>query len=203
VITIRTLRGPVRADFSDYFGLEPDSVWIRLRRLNSVELDEARRAAIQVVAKVGQSVSALADYGLDGEDTNGVRISVSDVGQMSRVGRLIETVEVAMKAVIEWGGFSLVKDGPPAPVDRQTLAVLLLDDGFERRLTGDIELAARILVAEGNVSGSSPSGFSPLAQTASAPNTAATAQSSDRPARPGDPDPAGGSVRKSRPRRKP
>lgn len=204
MITIRTLRGPVQADFSDYFGLPEGSVWIRLRRLTSVELDQARRVAIQVIAKVGQATSALADYGLDGEDTNGVRISVHDVGQMSRVGRLVEVVEVAKSAIIEWAGFTLDGEGgPPAPVDRQTLAVLLLDDGFERRLSAEIERAARILVAEGKGSGSSPSGFSPRAQTVLDPNIAATAQRSGAPAPPADPDPAGATVRKSRTRRKP
>lgn len=198
-VHLSVLTGSVDVDLSDFFGSA--GVGVTLRRLTATQVAEARDRALSALVRARQGLDALAAYGFDGEDTNGVRLNVADFNQMTGVGAVIGAVELGMASVISWRGFTIDQlgdDGQPvldgagrpvriaAPIDRRALAVLMSDDAIQRRLLAEIEKAARILVAEGNGFGSSPGGSSAADPgTHREPTTAPTAEGSASPARRG------------------
>lgn len=145
MIRLSTLRDPVSVDLTDVY---PDFKVV-LRRVTSVDLAEARDATLDALRKAREGMEALAPYGLDQEDAHGVRINPRDPTQMARAGRLVGMVEVAIRALISWEGV-VGDDGEAAPINRESLSILLLDQTLERRLQVEIDKASRVLVTEGN-----------------------------------------------------
>jgi hypothetical protein len=201
VIRVALLKGPVDVSLADRY----PGVSVTLERLTGQDLAEARAQADGVIASLRDSHAALGAYGLDQPDADGRLLNPRDLNQMGRVGRLLFSVEASVRAVKAWTGITVSAEdaaalnldrarlapagatprGEPlfvAPIDRRVLAVLLLDDAFERRLLHEIELAARVLVTEGNVSAVSPNGLTAPGGTASDLTTAATAPSAGSPA---------------------
>lgn len=157
MIRLSLMTAPVEADLSDLY----PGVKVTLRRLRSPELGEARDATNEVLRAAREGLEALKAYGLDGEDASGRRLNPLDPHQMIRAGMLVGQVEIAVRAIEAWEGITL-EDGAIAPVSRETLSLLLLDDAIARRLMHEIERACRVLVSEGNVSGPSPAGSSAI-----------------------------------------
>lgn len=178
MIVLSLLKGPVECDLGDlYPGLK-----VTLRRLTSPELAEARDAALTVLRQARNGLEALSPYGLDGEDVNGQRLNPLDEAQMIRAGALVGAVEIAVRGLIGWEGVSL-QGGEVAPINRETLSILLLDDALSRRLLKELEAASRVLVTEGNASGPSPAGSSGTQRSkAGAPPTAPAARRRAKPA---------------------
>ncbi len=108
-----------------------------------------------------------------------MRANPADPAQAFRLGLLVEVTEVGFRGVRAWEGITNGM-GQPAPVNRKTLATLLLDDRFDRWLRGELNKACVLLVEEKKTSTGSASGGAADGKTASGLNTAATA------ARPGN-----------------
>lgn len=145
MIVLRTLRDPEWVDFSQRYA----GVRILIRRLTTLEMREARSQAVQTLKAVESNLDALKPYGLHTPDATGVRLALTSEDQMARVGRLIGSVEVAIRAIEAWEGIA-DEGGALAPVTRETLSVLLMDDGMETHLIREVDRLARILVQEGN-----------------------------------------------------
>lgn len=142
MIVLQLLRDPEWVDL-------PGGMRAKLRRLTSPELREAKARALLAIKSLETSFDALKVYGLDKVDANGVRINLGSENQMMRVGLLISSVETAIDAIIEWEGVSLTKDGPPPPVDRDVLAMLLLDDEIDDKLRREITRLSHVVAREG------------------------------------------------------
>lgn len=178
MIRLSLLGGTVEADFSAlYPGFK-----VQLLRLTTLELSVARRTAMRVLEKARDGVEGLAPYGLATPDAAGMKLDTSDLDQMTGVGELVGAVECCLLAFKSWEGVEL-EDGSVAPITRETLSLLLMDDTLRRYAVGKIDQAARVLVTEGNGSGPSRNGFSEPGATASAPITAAPASLGNRRAR--------------------
>ena len=135
----------------DYGQILP-GVRCQVRGLTSMDLDAARRRAQGVILRMAGAAddldATLAEYGLGGEDASGARFNIADPDQAGRIGMLIGSVEVVLEGLVAWEGLTL--DGETlAPINRQTLAVVLLHDGLERRLMADISLLSDRILAEG------------------------------------------------------
>lgn len=179
IVVGELLTGPVEVKLDDLY----PGFWVRLNRLTALDLAEARAAALQGLEALRRGRGALALYGLDQPDETGARLNTRDPGQMLRIGRLIEEAEVMVRALVAWGGI-VTATGEAAPIDRKVLSVVLMDDGISRRLVREVELAARILVQEKNVSGLSPNGSEAGDPTASDPSSAEIAKRRERAAVP-------------------
>ena len=81
------------------------------------------------------------------------------------VAMWLTAVEAALVGVISWEGINTA-DGAPAPVSREILEVLCLDDALSGQIMDVLGEAARLLIIEGKPSGASPSGSSEPAPTA-------------------------------------
>ncbi len=170
-------REPVHVDLASIY----PGLWVRLRRLTSPQVQAARERTTSTLMRAREGLAALADYGLDQADDNGRLLNLASAAEMARVGLTIGVVELAIDAVEAWGGvFTSPEDakaGKVAPVDRPTLAVLLLDDGVCSRLLDEIGKASRLLSAEGNACGSSLDGSSATPRKTTGGRTTAKAAS--------------------------
>lgn len=170
MIRLSVLTEPVWVSFGERY----PGVRVKIRRLRAREMEQARAMAIAASRKLQSGADTLAAYGLDKVDATGKHLNTSDPIQMASVGFFIGAVETALLAFMEWEGVNDTA-GNPAPITRETLSVLMDDDGFQRRSLVEIELACRIVVVEGKPSGAAPNGSSEHEKTASAPNTATAA----------------------------
>lgn len=170
-------REPVLVDLGDIY----PGVWVRLRRLTSPQIAAARERTTSALMRAREGLAALADYGLDQADDSGRLLNLASAPEMARVGLAIGAVELSIDAVESWGGvFASPQDaeaGIVAPIDRATLAVLLLDDGVCSRVLAEVSKASRLLSAEGNACGSSLDGSSATPRKTTAGQTTARAAS--------------------------
>jgi hypothetical protein len=197
VILLSVLKEPVERDLSDvYPGFK-----VVLRRLDSSQMAEARDRALTALRAAREGLEALDPYGLNDPDSAGRRINPLDAEAMARAGELVGVVEVMVSALVSWEGVLWLPPEPEgakpskrppkpvlAPINRQTLSILLRDDGIKRRLIREVDLACRLLVTEGNGSGSSRGGSSGTRTnppTPAAPPIAKAAARRVRPARKG------------------
>jgi hypothetical protein len=190
MLVLKMRREPRWVDLSDlYSGFK-----VRLRSLTSGDFALARDRASKAMKAFYDGAQSIADYGLDYRDATGGRLDLSDPDQILRVGHVIGSVEVAMLAITEWQGISL-EDGSPAPVRREALTLLLMDEAVERRLIAEIDAVARILTDEKKDSPASPNGTATHASTGSDQNTVPDAPSQASPAPAGAPAMAGDTAR--------
>lgn len=168
MIRLSKLTEPVWVE--DFPGFPP-SLRIKVRRLRASQMEAARAAQATTIRRLRDGREALADYGLDGVDADGAMLNTADPGQMTATGWLIGAVEIAHAAIIEWEGLT-DETGKSAPITKPFLALLLEDNRIQRKLMAEIEVASRIVVLEGNVSGVPLNGSSVEETTASPPNTA-------------------------------
>lgn len=199
MIRLSLLTEPVDIDLS---GIYP-GVKVRLKRLTAMDWEEARGKAATVLKSAESGLEALADYGLNATDANGVRLSAVDLGQMTWAGFLVGCVELCLLGLISWEGVE-VDEGVPAPITRETLSILLQDRALCQRLLNELTDAARILISEGKDLAGSQDGSSVTRPQTTGGQTIAEAvglQASPAPtASPGSP---GATARKSNTRRKP
>lgn len=171
MIRISLMTGPVDVPLDDLLpGLS-----LRVNRLNSMDFALARDRADTAVQNLREGLSALAEYGLHQPDAVGERLDVTDQAQMFRIGHLIFSTELALLAVASWIG-PVLEDGKPAPVCRETLSRLLMDERVEQRVLKEIGAAAQIVVAEKKDSPTSLNGTAAEDGTGSVQNTAPVAQ---------------------------
>lgn len=171
MIVLKRLRGEVTRELGR-------GVRVTLRRLTTIEHETARLYSVGAARALAQGREVLADYGLDSLDGEGRRADLTDPGQRVGLAALLGVVELARLAVVSWEGVAL-EDGAPAPVTRETLALLCLDPEFYRRLAGALDEVAQVLAVEGNGFGLSGSGSSTPTE---GPATAAAAPPETSPA---------------------
>lgn len=153
---------------------------VTVRRLRSPEWDAAREAAMVIVRDDAELLNLLVQHDLlpEGGVRGWKRMKDADPLAYARfitgVSMWLTAVECALVGVLSWVGLT-TDDGKPAPLDRATLQVVLLDETISDQLMSILTEAGQILVVEGKPSGASPSGSLEPARTASAPTTARAA----------------------------
>lgn len=155
-VYVRLERGLKEVDLSD---LLPGAK-LTVERLDATQIAAAHDRAQKAVKALSDGMLALGDYGLDYSDTKGKRANLADPDQMFRIGTLIGAVEVAMEGIKVWNITLTPGAKEAAPINRQSLAVFLMDEYVQARVMGEIQAAARILAAEGKGSGASQNGSS-------------------------------------------
>lgn len=154
------------------------------RRLRTAQMDAARGRVTQVLRDARQGLEALAPYGLDGEDASGARINPLNPIHIAGAHSIVAAVEICLEALESWTGVVSQPGGPLAPIDRETLSMLLQDPALCRWLLDQIDKANQILVTEGNGSAGSLGGSSAIRPGIEAGQTiAAAAPPPAKPAR--------------------
>lgn len=154
---------PLRYPYAD--------VTITARRLRSPEWDSARDAAQAILRNDAELLNLLVKHDLLPEggvrgwkrmkDTNPVAYAQYLIG----IGMWLTSVECALVGVIAWTGIN-TEDGAPAPIDREILEVLLLDEALSDQILSVVTEAAQLLIVEGEPFGASPNGSSAPGTTA-------------------------------------
>ncbi len=144
MIRLSRLTDPVEVDLSKHY----PGFKVTLKRLTAMDWQAATSTSSAALNAAKNGLAALADYGLDRPDANGVRLSPLDLEQMTRAGYLVGCVELCMLGILNWEGVEL-EDGAPAPINRETLSILLQDFALSRALLDELTKAARILISEG------------------------------------------------------
>jgi hypothetical protein len=67
---------------------------------------------------------------------------------ISGIAVWLAAVECGIRGILSWTGIE-GDDKQPAPVSREVLEVLMLDEGFSQQIMNHLDAAARILVVEG------------------------------------------------------
>lgn len=156
MIVLKALTTPIVRDFTaDGF----PGVSVTLRRLTSAEIETARAEALKVVQRLREGDDALALYGLAGRDVNGQRFNAADRNQMFRLGTIVAAVEQALLGFVSWTGFA-DETGRPAPIDRQTLTIVMADTRFYSGAMEALAEASRLLDVEKKDATPSPDGSS-------------------------------------------
>lgn len=185
---------PVEVDLSSLY----PGVKVRLKRLTTMDQEQAWSVARSILAEAEKGLSALTAYGLDGSDANGVRLSPFSLEQMTGVGYLVGCVEVCLIGILSWEGVT-IDDGSPAPISRETLSLLLQDNALCRRLMEELTQAARILIVEGkDLAGSQDGSSATRPKMTEGQPIAETVQRAASPAPAASQPPPGATARKSK-----
>ena len=131
------------------------TVTITARRLRSPQWESAQAAAQVILRNDAELLNLLVKHDLL-EEIGGVRgwkrmKDKDPVGYASfliGIGMWLAAVECALIGVVEWTGIELAKD-TPAPLDREVLEVLLLDEALSNQIMTVVTEAARLLIVEG------------------------------------------------------
>lgn len=157
------------------------SVTVTLRRLRSTEWEAAREAAQAVLRNDGKLLPLLVEHDLlpEGGVKGWKRMRDSAPMQyavyLTGIAMWLTAVECGLAGIESWTGIASDRQGTPAPVSRDMLEVLMLDDQFSQQVMALLTEASVLVILEGKPSGASPNGSSEPARTASAPTTAPTA----------------------------
>ena len=160
-IRVETKTGPVtkslRAPYAD--------VKVTVRRLRTPEWDTAREAAQAILRDDGKLLELMLAHDLLPEggvkawrrlrDKEPVKYTQALMG----LSLWLVAIEAMLLGVISWEGF-VNAEGQPAPVSREVLEVLCLDDALSSQIMDVLGEAARLLIVEGKPSGVLPSGSS-------------------------------------------
>lgn len=133
-------------------------VTITARRLRSPEWDTARDRALATVRDDAALLNLLAKHDL--LPAGGVRgwkrmkddDPVAYAQFMVGISMWLTSVECALVGVEAWSGIN-GDDGKPAPLTRDVMEVLLLDEALSDQIMGVVTEAARLLIVEGEPSG--------------------------------------------------
>lgn len=159
--------GPVTKSLRHPYG----DVTITARRLRSPEWDSAREAAQKILRDDAELLNLLVKHELlpEGGVRGWKRMKDNDPVAYAQyligIGMWLTAVECALVGVIEWTGID-TEDGKPAPIDRDILEVLLLDEALSDQILGVVTEAAQLLIVEGERSGASLNGSSEPGATA-------------------------------------
>lgn len=181
-VVVSTRTGTVTKELKGQFA----SVSVTLRRLRSPEWEAAREAAQAVLRDDGKLLPLLVEHDLlpDGgvkgwkrmRDDAPIQYAVFLTG----IAMWLTAVECGLAGIESWTGVATDSTGSIAPVSRDMLEVLMLDDQFSQQVMALLTEASVLVILEGKPSGASLNGSSELEKTASAPTTAPTASRSRR-----------------------
>lgn len=149
MVTIATTREPVTVSLKGAYA----QVTVTLRRLTSPHFGMARHAAQSILDDDGKLLVLLAEHDLlpKGSVKELKRLRDEDLVDyaafMTGIRLWISAVECGLLGILSWTGIG--QGGASAPVDRQTLEVLMLDESFSQQIMDELDLAARILLLEG------------------------------------------------------
>ena len=178
MIRIATSREPVEERLSGPYA----DVTVTLNRLTSADFGEAHQATQAILRNDAALLNLLVQHdllpkgGVRGWKSMKDQDALGYAAFLSGIGVWLAAVECGVRGVASWTGI-VGEDRLPAPVSRDVIEVLMLDEAFSNQVMARLDLAARILVTEGKPLGALPSGSSEPERTASAPTTAATASS--------------------------
>jgi hypothetical protein len=151
MIRVSTVREPVTVSLKPPF----KGVEITLKRLTSADFAEARQAAEALVRDDARLMVLMAEHELlpDGNSPKAWkrmkdRDPMAYAATLTGISVWVAAVECGLRGITGWTGV-LGDDGAPAPVNRPTLEVLMLDEAFSQQVMAELDQAARILVVEG------------------------------------------------------
>lgn len=166
-VVVSLLKGPVTRPLPPPYA----GVTVTLRRLRSPEWQSAYEAAMTTLRDDAALLNLLVEHDLlpDGSVKRWKRMKDFEPLEyaefLAGVGQWLSAVECSLKGLVEWKGLSLL-GGAPAPVTREVLEVLLLDDALRGAVMSVLTEAGRLLIVEGEPSGASLNGSSEPARTA-------------------------------------
>ena len=137
---------PLRAPYAD--------VTITARRLRTPEWDSARERAQAIIRDDAELLNLLAKHELlpNGSLKEWKRLKDREPGRYAQyligVAMWLTAVECALVGVTGWTGIEVEK-GVTAPLDREVLEVVLLDEALSDQIMGVVTEAARLLIVEG------------------------------------------------------
>lgn len=143
-----------------YFGAS-----ITVRRLRSPEWHSARAAAQTVLQNDAELLPLLVEHDLlpEGGVRGWKRMRDDDPGAYADyligISAWLTAVECALVGISSWTGFTL-DDGAPAPLSREVLQSLFLDEKLSDQVMAVLTEAAVLLIIEGEPFGASPNGSS-------------------------------------------
>lgn len=176
MIRVSTSREPVTVSLAAPYG----DVTVTLNRLTSVEYGEAHQAVQAILRNDAELLNLMVQHdllpkgGVKAWKAMRDRDVLRYAAFLSGIGVWLAAVECGVRGIVSWEGI-VGDDCQPAPVTREVLEVLMLDEAFSSQVMSRLDEAARILAVEGKPFGALPSGFSEPEGTASAPTTAPTA----------------------------
>ena len=144
---------------------------VTVRRLRSPEWNSARAAAQAILQNDAKLLPLLVEHDLLPE--GGVRgwkrmrddDPVAYAEYLIGISGWLTAVECGLVGVASWTGFSLA-DGATAPVSREVLQSLFLDEALSDQVMAVLTEAAVLLIVEGEPFGASPNGSSEPEKTA-------------------------------------
>lgn len=129
-------------------------VTITARRLRSPEWDTAREKALAIVRNDAELLNLLVKHELlpEGGVRGWKRMKDDDPVAYTQfivgVSMWLTAVECALVGVSAWAGIE-VEAGVTAPITRDVLEVVLLDDALSDQIMAVVTEAARLLIVEG------------------------------------------------------
>lgn len=150
MIRIATTREPVTVALTGPYA----GVTLTLKRLTSADYGEAQQAAHAIVTNDALLLSLLVEHDLlpKGGVKGWKRLKTHDLmgyaAFLSGIGVWLSAVECGVRGIDGWTGIMGEGDAA-ASVSRETIEVLMLDEGFQRQAMAELDKAARILIVEG------------------------------------------------------
>lgn len=147
------------------------AVTVTVRRLRSPEWATAKDAALSILRNDAELLNLLVKHDLlpAGGVRGWKRMKDEDptayAAFLTGVGMWLTAVECGLVGITAWTGID-TEDGKPAPVEREVLEGLLLDEALSDQLMQVMTEAARLFIAEGEPFGASPNGSSGPGMTA-------------------------------------
>ncbi len=144
---------------------------VTVRRLRSPEWHSARAAAQAVLQNDAELLPLLVEHDLlpEGGVRGWKRMRDDDPAAYSDyligISAWLTAVECALVGVSSWIGFTL-DDGAPAPISRDVLRSLFLDEKLSDQIMAVLTEAAVLLIVEGEPFGALPNGSSEPGRTA-------------------------------------
>ena len=144
---------------------------ITVRRLRTPEWTRARSAAQAILQNDAELLPLLVEHDLlpEGGVRGWKRMRDDDPSSyasfISGVSGWLTAVECALVGVSGWEGFA-TDDGVPAPITREVLQALFLDEALSDQVMAVLTEAALLLIVEGEPFGASPTGSSAPGTTA-------------------------------------
>ena len=129
-------------------------VTVTARRLRSPEWDTARDRALAIVRNDAELLNLLVKHELlpEGGVRGWKRMKDDDPVAYSQfmmgVSMWLMAVECALVGVSAWSGIE-IGEGVPAPITREVLEVVLLDEALSDQIMAVLTEAARLLIVEG------------------------------------------------------
>ncbi len=150
MIRIGTNREPITVRLRPPYG----DVEVTLKRLTTADYGEARQASQAILRNDGELVNLLVAHdllpagGIKAWKTMKDRSPVAYAAFLSGIGIWLSCVECGVRGIQGWSGV-VDEAGAPAPVSREVIEVLMLDEALSSQLMAELDQAARILFVEG------------------------------------------------------